>query len=187
MKNNSFKLVMFGLGASASGLMAQSVVGSGGRSVAAGSVCLSYTIGEAVISPAAVSGTALHGGYQLPSRFDFWTTSLGLLGGPTGDPDADGAVNLVEYATGTNPNSAASVSRPQSSIGPGDKLYISMGKDPLRTDVLWTVQGSKNLVSWSAAEVSTSVNDSSSLLALFTGTAPGFLRIQFSVLDGGMK
>jgi hypothetical protein len=169
--------------ATASVTVAGSVVGCGGRLAIADAVHLSYTVGEAVISPAAEPGVALHGGYQLPSLFDFWVTSLGLAGWQAGDPDMDGASNWMEYATGTNPKSSASASRPQSSIGPGGKLYMSLGKNPLRTDVLWTVQGSKNLVNWSGAEVSTAVNDANSLIALFTGTAPGFLRIQFTLLD----
>jgi hypothetical protein len=166
---------------------ARSVVGSGGRAVQVGSVCLDYTVGEAVISPAAVAGTALHGGYQIPSGYDFWATSFGILGRILGDPDADGAGNLMEYATGTNPNSASSVSRPQVSIGPGGKLYITLAKNPLRTDVLWAAEGSKNLVNWSTMEISTPINTASLFSALFTGDAPAFLRIGFYLDIAGSK
>jgi hypothetical protein len=169
--------------ASSSMAQSRSVIGSGGRSVQNGSIRLDYTIGEAVVSPKAVAGSALQGGYQVPTRYDFWTTSIGLIGGWTGDPDADGAPNLMEYATGTNPNSSTSVQRPTVELGPGGKLYISMTKDPLRTDVLWRAQGSKNLVNWSTMEVSTPVNTASLFTALFTGEAPGFLRIVFYLED----
>jgi hypothetical protein len=108
---------------------------------------------------------------------------MGLIGGPHGDHDSDGLVNLMEYAIGTDPKSAASANRAQPSIGPGGKLYISLTKDPLRTDVLWVAQGSKNLMNWSTLEVATPINTASLFTALFTGDAPAFLRIGFYV-DG---
>ncbi len=61
------------------------------------------------------------------------------------DPDADGVPNLLEYALGGDPDSAAS--RPGTGVGVSE-FHLAIAFDRLRGDVTYTVQGSNDLVSW---------------------------------------
>ena len=66
-------------------------------------------------------------------------------GADLADPDGDGTPNLIEYACGTAPDSAAS--RPETPVSiAGDRLAISF--DRLRADLIYTVQASNDLAEW---------------------------------------
>jgi hypothetical protein len=64
-----------------------------------------------------------------------------------GDPDGDGLTNLLEYAFNTDPNSAASISRPTVAL---DSSYLSLTyvKTLAATDLTYTIQESTNLTQW---------------------------------------
>jgi autotransporter-associated beta strand protein len=63
----------------------------------------------------------------------------------TSDPDGDGFANLIEYALGTLPNSAASRIAPQLSVSGG---RLMLGFTRTRGDVTCIVEGSSDLSSW---------------------------------------
>ncbi len=62
------------------------------------------------------------------------------------DPDGDGASNLLEYATGSEPANSASLFAPQ--IIPGGFLTLSFRRVPADTDLVYTVQTSQDLIHW---------------------------------------
>ena len=87
----------------------------------------------------------------------FGTTAATGTAANDADPDADGVINLLEYALGTNPTSAASVTLPVSQLSalnsqPFLSLTFPRVADPLLT---YTVQGSSDLVTWTDLWTST--------------------------------
>ena len=78
-------------------------------------------------------------------------TNFGTVSGTgtasnTADPDHDGVANLLEYAMGTNPNSAASNGMPTLGTAAG-KLTLTFTR--ARSDTTYTVEASSDLISWS--------------------------------------
>jgi hyaluronate lyase len=73
----------------------------------------------------------------------------------TDDLDKDGTINLIEYATKMNPATNDVV--PQSATMNGANLEYLYTKNKSATDVTYTVEWSDDLVSWSAAGVTSSV------------------------------
>ena len=164
---------------------AQSVISSGGGLVLAPGLCLSFTVGEAVVDGGAGSATLLTAGYEQPSSYDYWSASRGLTLGPMGDSDGDGAKNLWEYASGTDPLNARSRAKAQGNIGPGGKLYITATKGTSVGDLLWSAEVSTNLVNWSTSGIGVPLNDATTFSALYTGSAPhAFLRLRLDLLNG---
>ena len=161
--------------------LAGSVIGSSGGVSVAGGVCLSFTVGETVIQGGTAGTIALTTGFQQPSSYDHWSAARGLTAGPLVDSDGDGVVNLLEYAFGTNPLSRTSRALPAVSIGPGGKLYITMPKGTPAGDLVWSAEVSKNLQSWTTQGVTIALNDSTTFSALYTGSAPAFLRLRISI------
>lgn len=73
------------------------------------------------------------------------------LSGPTPDTDKDGIENLMEYALGLNPNSAAPLSqRIANDLDSNQYLRLTITKNPNATDVLYSVEVSSDLINWSS-------------------------------------
>ncbi len=160
--------------------VADTVVASAGKVAVSGGVCLSYTVGETAVGFGANAQTMLAQGFQHASSYDFFSAQLGLTSGPMADADQDGISNLLEFAFGTNPLSAASRTEPVASIGPGGKLYITIAKGSLAGDLIWTAEVSNDLVHWTTQNVNIVLNNSV-FSALYTGNAPAFMRLRVSL------
>lgn len=157
------------------------VTGSAGGVAVAGGVCLSYTLGEAIVDGATSAGTVLTAGFQQPSSYDHWSAGKILTQGPLADPDGDGVVNLLEFAFGTDPLSAASQAGPSVSVGPGGKILITMPKGSAAGDLIWSAEVSTDLQSWSTPGITVVLNDATTFSALYTGNAPAFLRLRIGL------
>ncbi len=166
-------------------VMAQSidstVTASAGGVTTGGGICLSYTLGEAFVDGGVSGSTRLTAGFQQPSSYDHWSAARSLTQGPLGDSDRDGVVNLLEYAFGTDPLSAASQARPVVSVGPGGKILITMPKGSTAGDLVWSAEVSTNLQTWSTQGVTVVLNDATTFSALYTGNAPAFLRLRIGL------
>lgn len=111
--------------------------------------------------------------------------------GPADDASGDGIENLLKYAIGLNPTEATPVGLPTLSVeDAGENTFLVLGvqKNPDAGDVTYIVEGSTDLVEWSAdpAEVELE-EDAESLLARFTvplEEAPkAFLRLRVLLED----
>jgi len=104
-------------------------------------------------------------------------------GDPDEDPDDDGRSNLLEYATGSDPNSATSSGALEAKFE-GGVFLLTIRKGPGAKDVRYEVEGSTNLnpASWSSSLVTVLGNDGSALrVRLNEGTAAGFLRLRVTL------
>lgn len=93
-----------------------------------------------------------------PPSFFTWAASKNLSGPdalPAADPDRDGADNLTEYAFDTLPASAAS--RPLTSLTPlpDGTLRFSFLRPLNRPDLVWSLQHSADLTTWSTLATTT--------------------------------
>jgi len=98
------------------------------------------------------------------------------------DPDGDGMNNLLEYATGSDPNDPTSVASPicSQAVGGGPlKLTFQRIADPALT---YTVQASNDLISgWSSIWSSTGSANTAGSVTVTDSVSPGsrrFLRLQ---------
>ncbi|MEN9841090.1 MAG: hypothetical protein RL376_890, partial [Verrucomicrobiota bacterium] len=66
------------------------------------------------------------------------------------DPDTDGLPNLLEYAFGTSPGSAASSAAPAVSLLPAPTSKLQLSFLRARSDLTYTVETSSDLLNWSA-------------------------------------
>jgi len=125
-----------------------------------------------------------------PVGYDFWTGEHFPAGGPSSlaaaDADGDTFSNGVEYAMGSNPLLASS--RPGiSGTMTGGKLRISVPRSAVRSDVVYGVERSFDLKSWSSAGVVLTRQTASILEAEapVDGHRQQFLRL--SILRPGAK
>jgi hypothetical protein len=68
-----------------------------------------------------------------------------------GDEDGDGLSNLMEYALGTNPNSA-NVAAPLTVTREGNQLAVTYGVNVQTPDVAFQVEASSDLTTWTRLE-----------------------------------
>jgi hypothetical protein len=145
----------------------------------------------------ATATNALPNGTEIPvlnfpavaETYDAWKArnfpSNPGLGAPEDDPDADDRPNLVEYAVGSNPNSADAGSYLEYSFD-GNSFFLSLRKGPVGNDVRYEVESSPNLAagSWSSSFVTILENSAARLRARYDGlTVSGFLRLKFTLLQ----
>ena len=69
---------------------------------------------------------------------------------PSGDLDADGKSNLLEYALHTNPIASDAASLPAVAIE-GSFLTLTYSKVTTATDIQYSVEESTDLATWTAA------------------------------------
>ena len=105
-------------------------------------------------------------------------------GVPDGNPDADDRLNLVEYAVGSNPNSAQDPGYLDVAFDT-NAFFLSVRKGPgAANDVRYEVEGSPSLVpgNWSSSLVTILENNAARLRARYDGsTTSGFLRLKFTL------
>jgi len=108
------------------------------------------------------------------------------VAGLAADPDADGADNLLEYATGTDPLAAGAA--PLDLSFADGHLTLSATKNPHATNLTWTGESGPDLASWSATNA-TVLQNSGNLFqvgdnAMRTAAPRRFLRLRITHFDG---
>lgn len=100
------------------------------------------------------------------------------------DPDADGLVNLVEYALGFDPKEADVAALPATASADGQWVF-NYTRPVDRSDLTYTVQVSTNLQSWTtvAQEQAAVVGDTATWRAVYpqTGNPNAFFRLSVSL------
>ena len=107
---------------------------------------------------------------------------------PLLDSDGDGASNLQEYASGTDPTVASSRALPASSKVKG---YLTLGvvKNPAATDVLYSVEISTNLKTWDSAGTVVVSDDTNGMVVRSAtpmadpATQRGFMRATYTLVE----
>lgn len=117
-----------------------------------------------------------------------WTPALSdPAAAETLDPDFDGQINLLEYAFGTEPNSATGSPVTYSDAVVSNQTYLRMSvpKNPAATDVTFTVEATGDLanpLSWTSAGLIIETNTSAQLIVRDNVAAgPGvhrFMRVR---------
>jgi hypothetical protein len=103
------------------------------------------------------------------------------LSGSNDDFDSDGAANLVEYATGTDPKNSGSRAAITHAVQ-GGQLILTIPRDPAATDVLIEGERSTLLNGWTGTGVTILENSALQFRASIpVGGGNGFLRANFSV------
>jgi Zn-dependent metalloprotease len=102
----------------------------------------------------------------------------------TADDDGDGFSNLLEYALGANPKSAADIAQTTAiAEAAGQKyLQISLTRGLIRPGLTWSLERSADMATWTAA-TSSVITDTSSELVLrdtlpLSGNEKRFIRIR---------
>lgn len=125
-----------------------------------------------------VDGTNLVLDYTMAvgGDFDSWALDNGVTGGPTGDSDGDGIVNLVEYALNLNP---AGFDATTGAFN-GSTVTFSKRADAVENgDVTYTIETSATMLpgSWTAVTPTTDTATEISY-TLPTGQGKVFARLQ---------
>ena len=84
-------------------------------------------------------------GWRLPSAYERWSFRIADAAqrGDTADPDGDGALNLLEYATGTDPTNKLSVARLEG-VWTNGSFAVRFPR-ALVDDITWQVESATNL------------------------------------------
>ncbi len=119
--------------------------------------------------------------------YDTWM--LALANPPTdrallADPDYDGIASLLEYALGTHPNDPASATAP-ALLSTGSVISLSYPR--LRAELIYTVEASTDLVTWSSVGIDqdtvTPIGQTATATMPITPGAPQvFLRLRVTEL-----
>ncbi|MET0263787.1 MAG: hypothetical protein ABW223_12865, partial [Rariglobus sp.] len=94
---------------------------------------------------------AIAAGFATFTALNFTDAELaaGLITGPGADPDGDGLSNLFEYAFGVNPRVAdAAGVGPAITVNGANHLVIVFRRVVSATDLVYTVESSTNLTTW---------------------------------------
>lgn len=95
------------------------------------------------------------------------------LAAPQLDPDGDGAPNLVEFASGSDPRSAASAPGLTAALRDG-RLVLTHRRHRSASDVIWSVERSEDLQNWTAVDTVVTITPSPDLLdTAEASVAPG--------------
>ena len=86
----------------------------------------------------------------LSANFTTQEQAQASVSGETADPDGDGGVNLLEYAFGSDPRSAAAGPAPVLGTGAGT---LVLDYPASRTDLTYVVETSADLATWTTAGV----------------------------------
>jgi hypothetical protein len=103
------------------------------------------------------SGQTISATFALSPHTEWKQTHFGtdetnpLIAGDLADPDRDGVVNLLEWATATSP--AASSVSPQSASASGGVIEYTYTRNKSATEVTFTVEWSDDFTTWSTASV----------------------------------
>jgi len=134
------------------------------------------------------------------ATFTAWQSQSGLssLNHPDDDPDADGLVNLMEYALGTAPDNGLGVSHfrlvNNTTTGAIDALVTRPAGE--HRDLRYILEGSRDFATWTTLALTPAVKAGadqtetltfSAVDAAFTGASSGFLRLKVTLdadLDG---
>lgn len=114
-----------------------------------------------------------------------WAVANGLgVTTKTADDDGDGYSNLLEYALGANPASAADIRQTTAIAEASGQKYmqISLSRALIRPNLTWSLERSADMVNWTAA-TSTVVTDTSAELVLrdtlpLSGNEKRFIRVR---------
>ncbi len=116
--------------------------------------------------------------------YDTWATGFGLSGTTalaTADTDGDGVKNLLEYAFGTQPNATSSVFRPTVARGTATSMDYTFTRLSTRTDLIYEVQYSTDLQTWSTGATSsagTTTTSQGGAVQAVTETGSGTLSVK---------
>ncbi len=125
------------------------------------------------------------------NTISYWRVQGGLpadgtgLGADAADPNANGLVNLLDYALGNSPLSAITANRPVVS-NPADRLTIAFPRNPALADITYTVEATPDLTanSWTPIARSTAGGAMTNLGGAFSVTESGAPIKAVTVVDG---
>jgi len=117
-----------------------------------------------------------------PASYATWKTTAGFsesdlaspaISGETADPDGDGFTNLLEYALGGSPKVADAATIAPAVDSDGSQVSISFRCDDSRKDLIYTVQSSTDLNTWTDVAQSTGGGPMTKISDLSNVTDPG--------------